>query len=336
MQNKLKRLLIDLLPIVFWCIAIVLLIAFAYKNGSLQLWQVLLLTLAGLIINYFLSLFFHELGHLAFAKKNKAKTASVNFGLFTVDKKQKRVKLFTVFGENAGSSEFVTVDKISAERVRSIAFGGLLFHLVYVLGVFLVILLVKNTILFSLFGIGGLSACYLLTVNLLPFDKSADGAVVLRTEYAEAVAQISNLELAVKRDENIQLNDFLNASNQPLAKYCKYFILSLQDSKVAIDFLNIDQNTDLTDQEYGLLFPEMLFKACINGEVGEKLKNRAENYFSAQSLSICDLRAHYAFRLFTGESEWAKSILLTYNQELQNLPNKQKQSENNLFSLIEK
>ena len=126
MQNKLKRLLIDLLPIVFWCIAIVLLIAFAYKNSSLQLWQVALLTLAGLIINYFLSLFFHELGHLAFAKKNKAKTASVNFGLFTVDKKQKRVKLFTAFGENAGSSEFVTVDKISAEKVRSIAFGGLL------------------------------------------------------------------------------------------------------------------------------------------------------------------------------------------------------------------
>ena len=91
MQNKLKRLLIDLLPIIFWCIAIVLLVAFAYKSSGLKFWQVGLLTLAGLLINYFLSLFFHELGHLAFAKKNKTKTASINFGLFTVDKKQKKV-----------------------------------------------------------------------------------------------------------------------------------------------------------------------------------------------------------------------------------------------------
>lgn len=335
MKNRLKHLLIDLLPLVLWLGAGVFLASQAIVKFELRPIRAILISFLGLVLNYYACLFFHELGHYVFARHNKMSVQKIKLGFMAIDVKNKKLKFASLDQTSAGGGEFSASGKISERQLKVVTFGGILFNAIYALAVFTVIILVKNPTVFCLFGIGGISACYLLTVNLLPFDKTSDGAILMGGEYPSAVVQTNNLFASIAANESLEKSEFITNSKQPLAVYCNFFITSLTSAEEALKLVDGLKIEDLvTDQEYSLLFPEILFSCCVAGRISDGLKTRAENYFSVSDFSVSDLRAHYAYRVTMGEIEWAKSIKSSYDQMLKNAEEQRRISENNLFSLF--
>ena len=337
MKNKTKGLIIDLCALVLWIIAFISLAFKAYFLTGENAGQTILFCLIGAIINYILCVAFHEAGHLVFAKAKGMKVVRVNLGLLSVDYSGlNKIKLFTLFGENAGESNFVPTKKFDEQTVKSVAFGGLLFNTLYLLGVFAVIVFVKNPIIFCLFGVGGMPAGYLLTVNALPFDKTSDGALVFsKNGYARSVATLGEMQRCACLGEPIVFAEHIKTSSQPLDVYCDFLRLAKTDVTACQNRIkSLENNFDFTSQEYEVVFPEILFNACIGGFLTQEMQNRAENFYSQDAKTLSELRAHYAYRKYRGENQWATAILTSYQTSLKNASEFEKQVENNLFALI--
>ncbi len=337
MKNKTKGLIIDLCALVLWIVAFVSLGLNAYFLMGEIIGETILFCLLGAIINYMLCVAFHEAGHVVFAKAKRMKVARVNFGIFSVDySASNKIKLFTLFGENAGESNFLPTKKFDEQTVKSVAFGGLFFNTLYLLGVLAVILLVKNPVIFCLFGVGGVPAGYLLMINALPFDKTSDGAIVFsKNGYARSIATIGEMQRNIYSGEPVVFAEHVKTSTQPLEVYCDFLRLAKTDVTACQNRIKaLEKNFDFTSQEYDVIFPEILFNACIGGFLTQELKNRAENFYSQDAKTIAELRAHYAYRKHRGETDWATAILSSYQTALKNATEFEKQIENNLFALI--
>ena len=180
MKNK-KNLIINLILFFIWVAFAVLLTWYAIQGLKTKILTAVLCSALSIVVHYFISLFFHELGHLIFAKASKMKMGYVNFGFFSIDfeKQASRVKFFTFFGENAGESVILPHRNITKEKLCLMAFGGLLFSLIYtILGAVFAICL-SSGVAFCLLGMAVVPASYLLVVNSLPIDKNSDGRNML-------------------------------------------------------------------------------------------------------------------------------------------------------------
>lgn len=217
MSSKLKRALIDLLAGFLWLIAFVGLCLYACEKLRESYLKAFLLGVVGLLLNYYLSTFFHEAGHVLFARKTGLAPIKVNYGLFTVFKffdscekarnekscekcKNKRsnykkektrikIKFSPIFGE-AGETRFVATRSVCLADLKTAAAGGLLFSFVYCAAAFCVLLLVKNATLFCLFGAGACSAFYLFSINVIPINKTNDGSLILFDDYCFGLAEM--------------------------------------------------------------------------------------------------------------------------------------------------
>ena len=76
----------------------------------------------------------------------------------------------------------------------------------------------------------------------------------------------------------------------------------------------------LVNDEYSLIFPEVLFVCCEKGIRDEELKTRAEIFFSEEEVSPAILRAHVVYRKFYGDKEWAETLFSSYLKSLKNAP----------------
>lgn len=339
MKNRTKGLIIDLCALVLWGIAFASLSLYAYCSLNADLIVTVVFSLIGLIVDYILCVAFHEAGHLIFAKKSGMRLVKVNFGVFTVDyRNDKKIKWFTLFKKNAGESEFLPTKKFDEQTVKSVAFGGLLFNAIFLLGVFCVILFVKNPIVFCLFGVGGATVGYLFFINALPFDKTSDGAIVFsKNGYARAIATIGETQRQIMLGNTPKYEDYVFTSDEPLEIYCDYLRLAQNDAALALKRLSTLKNDyDLTPQEYGLIFPEILFNACISGLLTDELIARAENFYSEETVLPSEIRAHYVYRVVRGDDEWANVLLDEYEKKISAMPSAYKNAENNLFGLAEK
>lgn len=338
MKNKTKGVLIDLCALVLTVTAFVLLNLFVIKKFELKPLNVFLYSVLGLVINYFLGVFFHETGHLIFAKHNKMVAIKINFGVLSIDyRSSKKIKVFTLFGENAGESNFVPSESFTEKTAKQVAFGGIMFNLVYCIIALVLGLVVYSPVTFCLFAIGSLSAWYLFLINVLPFDKTSDGAMVFsKNGYARAVATICEIQRQILMGETLSFPDHVKTSTEPLDVYCDFLRIVQTDANDALKRIGVLQNNfDLTAQEYELIFPETLFNACIGGFLSEELKLRSENFYSQNAKTLAELRAHYAYRVVLGETAWANAILSEYNNQLKNANSFEKQIENALFSCFE-
>lgn len=338
MKNKTKGAIIDLCALVLWAALFVVLVFYAQNELGEKLINAILFSVIGLALNYTLCVAFHETGHLIFAKANKMRAVKINFGFLSIDYTEKsRLKLFTFFGENAGESNFLPTERVTEKVVKCVALGGILFNAIYFIAVVVVILVVKNPVLFCLFGAGGVPAGYLLTVNAIPLDKTADGAVLISKKgYARACANISEMQRQIQAGKAPIFEEYIKKSSQPLDVYCDFLRLSTTDAKKALSRLNgLKNGFDFTAQEYELIFPEMLFNACIGGFLNEELINRAENFFSQETKALSQIRAHYAYRKARGEAEWANAIFGEYQNGLKTATEFEREVEINLINLLD-
>lgn len=322
MKNKTKCLIINLSTGFLWIIAYVFFCLRAVYCLNSSPFNAFLLSVIGLALNYVLSLFFHELGHLIFACASGARIERVNFGLFTASKigQKFKVKFFTFGGANAGESVFSYEGELTVGKLSTWAFGGILFSLVYLLVVFLVLLLVKNPAVFLLFGAGGCSAGYLAAVNILPLDKTSDGARAFNTRksaeyYSAWIAVHGFFRFASNTDEVGALKEaiVLPDNGQPFAIYLKYLV-GVAENKIerATETLSplFSKIGELTSDEFAIIFPEIVFAACVTRKVDFLNGNEIliENFFSESDSSASVLRAHCAYRMLKGQLEWARAL----------------------------
>jgi hypothetical protein len=179
MKNRKLGVVINLIIIsAFLAVAIwlVFLTKNKYQDGLLH---IVAFSLIGMLANYQLSLILHELGHTLFAKLCKINVKRINFGLFFIDCENKKLKFFAKTDGEAGEILFSSANATSEKQIKLVAFGGLLFSLIYVALCYLLLLFFDSVLITCLFAIGGLSALYLLFVNILPIDKTSDGAILL-------------------------------------------------------------------------------------------------------------------------------------------------------------
>lgn len=319
MQNNKKSPIINLLPVILCFLYFAALTTVALVFFKEHTLSVILLIFLGLIIHYVFGVIFHELGHVIAAKTQKMQVVYVNFGLFSYDKEQKKLRLFTFLGQHAGESKFLPTKKVTDIQLKTVTYGGLIGSLTYIFICTLVLSFVKNYATIAFFGAGQTLSLYLFIVNILPLGKNYDGSLIFNNdEYLKAVAACAEVQRLIINGETPVEPDDIKGNNQPIARYFHYLFLATNNNKeVALSSINnLDCNDAFTEDEYNLIFPELLFKACIENTVNEQQKQQAYDYFSDEHKNINALRAHYFYRLFTGENSWAQILCESYKKQV--------------------
>lgn len=326
MRSRKIDAIVNLIILALWMTVALVLIFFANVKFSISALDIIMYSLAGFLVHYALSLLFHELGHLIFSAFCHMRPIYVNFGLFSVRTyPEKKVGFLTYFSREAGESSFVPKKKIKPKHVKILSLGGLIFSLIYALFCLCTLIYSPNPLLFCFMGIGSCSAFYLLTVNVLPFDKTSDGALILNKQgYCDVITAVSNHQMKVMQNVVPEEAVVFKKSSEPFAVYYHYCYLLMQNRKEEAYYLILtleNKLNDLTDDEYTLLFPEILFVSCIKNRMDEDLKNRAEVFFTEEEAHPSAVRAHFIYRKTTGDKEWAKILLGSYKNLLTSCPN---------------
>lgn len=383
MSVKLKRALIDLSAGFLWIAAFAGLCCYCSSRFLISAWLAFLFGAVGLALNYYLFVFFHELGHVAFSKRAGLKPIKINYGALIVDylknsdsfvlegacgeglqkkaKKSKNIKIsFSPwFNKNAGESSFTAVKPVRTESIKTVAFGGLSFSFIYCLAAFLVILLVNNAWLFCLFGAGACSAFYVFSINVIPIDKTNDGALVLFNSYCGELAKMLEFSRLLSSGADIYELEKLAAygeKNQKVSaysEYIRYYIAAEKNAEQAVLALNnssVKKLNSLCDEELFTVLSELIFATSVLADERflSENSNLIENYFSSDfsGLSILAqvafVRAHAAYRSALNANEWAAALRLAYKKLISELQNFSEFSplalkvENNLFDFYKK
>ena len=321
-MNTKKIFFINLILVIAWLGLLVAFDIYAINLLKAKVWVVILCSLVGVVINYSIALFLHELGHLIFAKKNGLTVNYVNFGLFSIDftKPSKKVKFFTFWGENAGESVFLPCREMTKAKLQSTAFGGLLFSLIFVVLSVVFVLCIANPVSFCLVSVAILPATYLLVVNCLTFDKTSDGYLIFSSsDYADVLVEIMHQERQIAKGIIPSCPSILEHSTQPLARIYYYKHLVIREKFKRANELLIDLSANIlqfTDQEYALIFPEIIYSECLNGNLSEQNKNLAEGFFMDVNNDIATIRAHREYRRFNGDKNWAQTLDKSYQRML--------------------
>lgn len=321
MKNK-KAFLVNLIFAIVWLGFAVLLTVYAINVLRAKVALAIIFSVLGLVIHYFVALAFHEWGHVLFAKKNGMKLNYVNFGFFSVDytKEKKRVKFFTFFGEHAGESVFLPHKGMTKEKLCSIAFGGLLFSFLFALLGVLAILCISNWVAFCLLGIASVPSTYLLIVNSLTIDKTSDGSLIFSGgDYGDVLVAVIKHEGQAEKGIIPSCPTIFQKSKQPLARFYYYKHLIVREKFKEANSVLIDLSgtlSRLTEDEYQLIFPEVVYSECIRKKVSEESKLLAESFFIGGTADIATVRAHREYRKFIGEDKWAETLNKTYERML--------------------
>ncbi len=278
-------------------------------------------TLIGAIINYVLSVVFHEVGHIIVAKIKKCQIIEwsvLGLGYSKINKKLK----FSPKGF-AGNLSFVSAkpDKAKSDLL-AVSVSGVLANLIYLIICLVLGLIIFNFYSFSLLLAGSFTTVYMLVINAFPIIESNDGAVYLglkrgKPEYratenlAKIISQLYNGLSPAQIDNSLYLNK--DGFNGEGVEY--YFMLSLMEREDYAQAYDIAQEYSANYPEQFL--PEKLYLALKlghNSEV-EEIADRALGYLNPTSATYFRICAVY--RRFNGECEWAdlcKKSAITANE----------------------
>lgn len=330
---KKKGAIINLIFALIWLTFAGLLTWYAISVLNAKTAVAIICVVVAIVFYYFLALFLHELGHLIFAKKAGLKVNKVNFGFFTVffEKDKKRVKFFTFFGEEAGESQFLPPRNLTKEKLCSVAFGGLLFSLIFALLSLIAILVIANGVAFCLIGASCVPATYILVINLLTFDKTSDGALIFSSgDYCDVLVAILEHDRQVALGIIPSCPVIFEKSKQPLAKIYYYKHLVLREKFERAKDVLIDLSKDFshfTSEEFQLIFPEIVYFECLTKKISESMQESCESYFTGEINTVATIRAHSEYRRFKGENNWSETLSRTYERLLKSESKFQKEYE---------
>lgn len=347
-----KTAIIDLLPAILTFIVFGVTLACGILIFDESAGIAVLYCAVGVILNYVCGVLVHEAGHIVAANRFGLKVVKVNLGIVTIDFENQKVVPFTFFGKNAGETHFLPTREVTAKQIRTVAAYGILFSLLFLVigaaaGVILSVA-TSGAAAFCLFTAGQTANFYIIAANTLSSDKTADGNIAFSDDdYVEVVAACAETERVILLGEIPDEADVIKSDNQPIALYFHYlFTAEKKNREEAFEVLDMFCDNlcgdsfgslcyldELTDEEYSLIFPEVLFRACVKGCVTDEMKERAEEFFAeSETDGIGKMRAHYAFRKFTGDEKWAGVLLASYEKRLEKEPPFVVSVENKLFT----
>ena len=320
MKNRRLETLINLLLLAVWLVVFGVLVVYAKINFNMSGMDAFMLSVTGFVLHYVFSLLFHELGHVIFLKLLKMKLQYVNFGLFSIDFTAGKFRLFTYFSSDAGETAFLPTKDITHKEIKLVAFGGILFSFIYAIAGIAPLFFIISPEWFCVLGVGACSAFYLLTINLLPIDKTSDGSILIsRKDYPKIVAAIVNHQRREMQGEIPPEAEIFKSSTQPLACYYHYLYLLLQNRKeeafYVINKLSLSLD-DFIDDEYQLIFPEIITVNFLQGIKDKSIMARAEVFFNEEDPRPAVIRAHCIFRSSCGETDWSESLRKAYEKSL--------------------
>ena len=297
-------------------------------NGFVNVLAALGLTAAGLAVWYLIHNVLHEVMHALFAVLAGGKILEfAAAGVYVYTEGDKKKVKFNFTSSYAGWVSFVPKDpeKTSAILLTSLL-GGLVGTVLTFGVIVLLFALTQSYYTYYLVLMGAFSVLYMFIVNYACGFVGTDGPMLFMTE--------SGKEHFYRAAEILQTESYL-FNGYPLSEiipsdedederfYCTYDVEralengDLSEAKDIIEKIEADEKTG--DNELIGAFIEKFFIACI--EKNDKfVTDRNQKFLSLDDGSSVFLRAHIAYRRYTGEKDWAKLIEKNYFALLDRLP----------------
>lgn len=302
---------------IFACLCMVGIKVYAVDGTNILL--SIVFALAGIVAFYVIHNLLHEFFHALFAVVAGGKITALSFCGFEFDLLNKKVS-FRPLSVYAGWTSFLSKKPQNAEKVLKVSLAGGFIGswLSLFLAVLFGFLVFKDAFAFSFFIAGGLSVCYyMFVINFIPAISGNDGSLLFLkgrpfVAAAEKIEIESNLYLGKPLSEIFPLTLEKKYGKRYPSIYDILYFLSLKDTGTARAALN-NLLSNNADNEVIALLTERFFIACIeNDEKKVDELKEAVVYTFDDCNELFSLRAHIAYRLFTGETEWAAALEKTY------------------------
>ncbi len=291
------------------------------------------LCVLGLIITVFLSSLAHEIGHLIFGIFAGLKLYSIMVLFIKLTfKKGKFPKIQFVLPIDFGSTDFLpkTREKYY-KKICVSALGGLIFSALYlIMGV--TFIYVGNYFTYLAFGITFPITAYIILVNLIPFDESSDGYLLfsaisggqIKRIIDNCLTAIADITLGIqpKDLDSRLLAEFTKDCNAYSVRviYLRYLAYFRRDRERAVkELISICDSQKLNEEFYILIFKELFYDALLKKDDDYIKANQEEavNYLSYE-MHASDYRIHATYRAYIGDKDWAKLIIKSGEENLEN------------------
>ncbi len=323
-KNQIFKTIVSIILTAFIVAVYVFLCVTAFKFYTINKVLLVALLVLGAVLSLFLHSLLHELGHLIFGLIAGLKLYKICVLVFELEVYDGKVKFnFKKPSINFGYTVMMPKKHENyGEKLVFSSFGGLIFSFVFtLLNAFLTIKLATNVYFFTLIGAYYLIGFYIFIVNVLPFTYDNDGALIFDfifskeyyVDFKNAYTILAKIYCGVMPSE-IDLQLFTCSGENrysQIIKYHKYLALLSTDFDGAEKELNSLSSSNIIDDDiYFAVKKELLFSACVKGD-SKYAKTNGEHVIDllGQDDYEENYRVHAVYRIFTGETDWAKIII---------------------------
>lgn len=306
------------------CIALFSLLFISILSlSNVSILNAILSTLIGLIITLFANVILHELGHLISGVFSGLKFYSIQILWLFIGRENGKFKIkFKGANGELGSTEFLPQNSENVFRnyVNS-ALGGLVATFLLIIVQVIVCLTVKYLEFYCTLGITFPLTVYIFLVNFFPMFENNDGYLVYKymsggkdklvcENYYTALSELISGVEPSDINSSLLLNYGGVDGYSAGIRYLRYLAYIKHDEESALKELR--EISDLSDNSFlaDEIFEELFFSALVLNDV---------KYIKTRETSMMPLfekcqrpqtfRIHASYRVFIGETDWAKLIL---------------------------
>ena len=329
MKTKKSKIIAAVSAAIIVALAVAVFINGLYQSHVISVSSVLTaiaLTADGIAIWYAVHNVLHELFHMLFAAFFGAKILEFGaIGLLIYTEGTKKKVKFNLKTAYAGTVGFVVKRPEKAGETLVYSLLGGLVGTVFTFAVIVIIFsLFSNFYTYFLVLMGAFVVLYMFVINYACDFPSTDGSMLFMTENGSGYLykNIKNLTVESHMYLGKRLTDIPEwfTGGEAVSYYDVLYFMETGDTRAAVLAANrVVEDDKSSDNEVIAALFELFFIDCV-------LKNDKEvDYYRARFVDLCDdsvpaLRAQAAYRLYTGEKDWAKLVAKSYLTALESLP----------------
>ena len=289
----------------------------------------LLFSAIALAVWYFIHNFLHELMHLVFAALTGGEIVEFAISGLKFYKEKGKLKVkFNFRSTYAGWTSFVCKSPQKAYKTLYFAlYGGFVGTALTFLIIAIIFSIWTNYYTYYLVLMGAFSVLYMFIINFMCGFKTSDGHLLFLhksgyTDFANSAIRLEIEGWMYKGKSLSEIDDYTMTemfAEEKKASYYDYLLaLEMGDLSSADNILTeLEKISENDDNEHIDLLLERFFLSCLT--YSEDLVERDKNIcleIIEEADSLVSLRAHIAYRKFTGEVDWAKLLIKSYKSRL--------------------
>lgn len=306
------------------CIALFSLLFISVISGrGTSIPKVVISLMIGLVLTLLINVILHELGHLVAGVFSGLKFYSIQFLWFFIGYENGKFKVkFKGAGGELGSIELLPQNSENVFRnYANSALGGLIATFVIILFQVVICLTVNSLEIYCALGMTFPLTIYIFLINFFPMFENNDGYLLyvytssgkdkaVCENYYTAVANLVNGVEPCDLDSSLLLNYGGNVGYGAGIRYLRYLAYIKHDEESALKELreisDLSENSFLSDE----IYEELFFSALILNDV-RYVKTRESGMMGLfeKPTRPQTYRIHASYRVFNGETDWAKLLL---------------------------